>query len=257
MNGDTLSFIDPSHIAINTLPPPVHIEQITADGKRYDPTPGLRLPPLVRDLTFDFMALNLAAPEKVQYRFKLEGYDRDWITAVNELQVEYTNLPPRKYRFRVIASNNSGVWNETGDTLDFSIAPAYYQTNWFRALLAAMFGALLWAGYQFRVQRLRRESKQLRDVIETIPAMAWTALPDGSNEFVNRRWAEYTGLSAEETAGSGWTAAIHPEDRQPYSEKWHASLATGANRWNPRRAFACAARWGISLVSGSWRAVAR
>ena len=139
VNANTVSVIDPSHIGINTLPPPVHIEQITADRKRYTATAGLRLPPRVRDLAFDFVALNLVAPEKVQYRFKLEGYDADWIAAVNELRVEYTNLPPRKYRFRVIASNNSGVWNETGDTLEFSIAPAYYQTNWFRASLVAAF----------------------------------------------------------------------------------------------------------------------
>jgi PAS domain S-box-containing protein len=75
--------------------------------------------------------------------------------------------------------------------------------------------------------RLQRESRKFREVIETIPAMAWVALPDGSNEFVNRRWAEYTGLSGGETAASGWTAVVHPDDRQPYSEKWRACVATG------------------------------
>ena len=65
---------------------------------------------------------------------KLEGQDQDWTEVVNDRQVQYTNLPPRTYRFRVIACNNSGVWNETGDTLEFSIAPAYYQTTWFSAL---------------------------------------------------------------------------------------------------------------------------
>ena len=76
--------------------------------------------------------------------------------------------------------------------------------------------------------------------------MAWTALPDGSNEFVNRRWAEYTGLSAEETTGSGWTAAVHPEDRQPYLEKWRAAVAAGEAVESELR-FRCAAdgeyRW--------------
>ena len=186
------------------------------------------------------------APEKVRFRFKLEGQDPDWREVVNDRKVQYSNLAPGNYRFRVTASNNSGVWNEAGDMADFSIAPAYYQTNWFRALRAAIVLALLWAAYQFRVRQLQREFKQLRDVIETIPAMAWTALPDGSNTFVNRRWAEYTGLSAEETAGSGWTAAVHPEDRQPYSEKWRASLATGEPFESEAR-FRCAAngeyRW--------------
>jgi PAS domain S-box-containing protein len=246
LNGDTVSVIDPSRVGINTLPPPVHIERIVADGKTYDGTHGLRLPPRVRNLVIDYTALSLAAPEKVRFRFKLEGQDPDWREVVNGREVQYSNLPPRNYRFRVTASNNSGVWNEAGDIVDFSIAPAYYQTNWFRALLAAAFLGLIWTAYQFRVRQLQRESKQLRDVIETIPAMAWTALPDGSNEFVNKRWAEYTALSVEETAGSGWTAAVHPEDRQPFGEKWRASLATGTPLEAEGR-FRCAAngeyRW--------------
>ena len=105
---------------------------------------------------------------------------------------------------------------------------------------------MLWAAYQFRVRQLQRDFKKVRDVIETIPAMAWTALPDGSNAFVNRRWAEYTGLSAEDTTGSGWTAAVHPEDRQPYWEKWRASVSTGEPFEDEVR-FRCAAngeyRW--------------
>ena len=226
-NGETVSFIDPSHIVINTLPIPVHIEQITANGKTYDAKRGLRLPPLVHDLTIDYTALSFTAPEKVHFRYQLEGQDPDWREVVNKREVQYSNLPPRKYRFRVTASNESGVWNNKGDVLDFSVAAAYYQTNWFRALCAAIFLALLVAAYQFRVRHLRREFKQLRDVIETVPAMAWTARPDGSNAFVNRRWSEYIGLSAKDTPIFGWTAAVHPDDRQVYSDKWRASLATG------------------------------
>jgi PAS domain S-box-containing protein len=246
VNSDTVSFFDPSHIGINTLPPPVHIEQITANRKRYIAARGLRLPPLIRNLTIDYTALSLAVPQKVHFKYKLEGQDPEWREVINERQAQYTNLPPGNYRFRVTASNNSGVWNEAGDVFDFSIAPAYYQANWFRALLAAAVIALLWTAYQFRVRQLQRESKQLRDVIETIPAMAWTALPDGSNEFVNRRWAEYTGLSGEATAGAGWTAVIHPEDRQPYSDTWRTSVATGKALESEAR-FRCSAngeyRW--------------
>jgi PAS domain S-box-containing protein len=96
------------------------------------------------------------------------------------------------------------------------------------------------------MRQLQKDFKKLRDVIETIPAMAWTALPNGSNEFVNRRWVEYTGLSAEDTAGSGWTVAVHPDDRQPYLTKWRASLATG-DPFEAEVRFRCAAnreyRW--------------
>ena len=161
------------------------------------------------------------------FRYKLEGWDRDWQDAGTRRQAFYSNLPPRNYRFRVMACNNSGVWNEAGSFLDFSIAPAYYQTNWFRALCAAAFLAVLWGLYRARIGQLRRQERKLRDVIETIPTFAWTALPDGSVDFVNRHWQEYTGLSAERTVGSGWQAAVHPADLKRHAEKWRVSLATG------------------------------
>ena len=157
VNGSTASFIDPSRIGINTLPPPVHIEQITANRKRYNAMRALRLPPLVHDLTIDYTALSLAAPEKVRFRFKLEGQDPDWREVVNDREVQYSNLAPGNYRFRVAASNNSGVWNETGDTLEFSIAPAYFQTSWFRASVVAAFFLALWALYLLRLHQLARE----------------------------------------------------------------------------------------------------
>jgi signal transduction histidine kinase/ligand-binding sensor domain-containing protein len=154
---DSLSVIDPRHLPFNKLPPPVHIEQITVDRKRYDANSGLRLPPLVRDLQIDYTALSLVAPEKVLFRYKLEGYDPDWQDASTRRQAFYTNLPPRNYRFRVMACNNSGVWNEAGAFLDFSIDPAYYQSTWFRLSCMAAFAAFLAALYQLRLQYLKRQ----------------------------------------------------------------------------------------------------
>jgi len=155
---DGVSIIDPRHLPINKLSPPVHIERVIADGKTYwqnlsgdaSSSPP-RLPPLVRDLTIDYTALSLVVPEKVHFRYKLEGRDRDWQDAGTRRQAFYTNLPPRHYRFRVVACNNSGLWNEVGDTLNFSIAPAYWQTNWFRTLCVAALMAILWAAYRLRV----------------------------------------------------------------------------------------------------------
>jgi len=160
VTGEGVQIVDPRHLPFNKLPPPVHIEQVTADGKIYNisspGTGGWRLPPLVRDLEIDYTALSLVAPEKNLFRYMLEGVDRDWKDAGNRRQAFYTNLPPGKYRFRVIASNNSGVWNEEGASLDFSIAPAYYQTNWFRTLCVTVFLALMWAAHRLRVQVLER-----------------------------------------------------------------------------------------------------
>ena len=241
-----VSVVDPRHLPFNNLPPPVHIEQITANGKNYDSQSHLHLPPLIRDLQINYTALSFVAPEKVHFRYKLEGQDPDWKEVVNKREVQYSNLAPGNYRFSVMASNNSGVWSEIGDTLNFSIAPAYYQTNWFRALCAAAFLALIWALYRFRVQQLRRQEKKLRDVIETMPTIAWTTLPDGSMEFINRHWQEYTGLSLEKTVGSGWQAVIHPSDLKRTTEKWGASLATGdpyENEVRYRRAADGQYRW--------------
>ncbi|HTT22896.1 MAG TPA: two-component regulator propeller domain-containing protein, partial [Candidatus Sulfotelmatobacter sp.] len=157
---DGVSVIDPRHLPFNKLPPPVHIEQVIADRKTYwqnwsgDASSHPKLPPLVRDLTIDYTALSLVVAEKVRFRYKLEGWDRDWQDAGTRRQAFYTNLSPRKYRFRVMACNNSGVWNEEGTFLDFSIAPAYWQTNWFRALCVLAFVAIIWAAHRLRVRVL-------------------------------------------------------------------------------------------------------
>ena len=158
VNYDTVSFFEPSRMARNMLAPPVHIEQITADHKSYDAKSGLRLPPLVRDLSIDYTAVSLVAPEKVGFKYKLEGQDPDWKEVVNDREAQYSNLAPGNYRFRVIASNNSGVWNEMGASLDFSIAPAYWQTAWFRALCGAVILAVLWMLYRLRMRHWRTNS---------------------------------------------------------------------------------------------------
>src|SRR5262249_39103668 len=111
LSGDGVSIVDPRRLSINALPPPVHIEQATADRKVYQPGSALRLPPRVRDLEIDYTALSLVAPAKNRFRVKLEGRDPDWQDVGNRRQAFYDDLSPGSYRFRVIASNNSGVWN--------------------------------------------------------------------------------------------------------------------------------------------------
>ncbi len=217
--------IDPT--AGNRLPPPVVIEEALANKVTLGRDGRTSIPPGNNTFDFRFTALSLSAPEKQRFKYRLDPYDKDWVDAGAGRTAHYTNMAPGEYSFRVIAANSYGVWNNQGASVRFVLQPHFYQTNWFYALCAIFFLALLWMAHQFHLRQLQRALKRLRDVIETIPAMAWTALPDGSNAFVNRRWAEYTGLSAEETAGSGWTAAVHPEDRQPYAEKWRASVATG------------------------------
>ncbi len=151
------SVIDPQHLPSNKITPPVHIEGITANGKTYDASNGLRLPPGIRDLKIDYTALSFVAPEKVQFRYQLEGQDRNWREVANDREAQYSNLPPGDYVFRVTAANNSGVWNEAGAAIEFSIAPAYYQTTWFHVAIATVIMALLWALYQLRMRQLSHE----------------------------------------------------------------------------------------------------
>jgi signal transduction histidine kinase/ligand-binding sensor domain-containing protein len=166
VSPDGLSVIDPRRLAINTRPPPVHVEGVTADRKGYDAAmaatgQAIRLPPLVRDLQIDYTALSLVAPEKNQFRYKLEGYDRDWQDAGTRRQAFYTNLRPRSYRFRVVASNNSGVWNDTGAAIDIMIPPAFYQTNWFTSLVVGMTAALLWAAHRVRLRVVEKHEREI------------------------------------------------------------------------------------------------
>jgi signal transduction histidine kinase len=148
-----LALINTRSLASNKLPPPVHIEQLTADGKDYPMSRLVSLPPLVRNIRIDYTALSFVDPRKVKFRYKLEGYDSEWNGPVNVRQVTYTNLRPGEYRFRVIASNNSGIWNESGTALDLKIMPAFYQTNWFLLLCAAVVAFLGWAASQWRVRQ--------------------------------------------------------------------------------------------------------
>jgi ligand-binding sensor domain-containing protein/signal transduction histidine kinase len=158
---DGASVLDPNRLPFNRLPPPVRVEQIIADRKTYEVTPEtggrVRLPPLIRDMEIDYTALSLAAPEKILFRYKLEGRDADWQEAGNRRQAFYNDLPPGDYRFRVMACNNSGVWNEAGTFMDFNIAPAYYQTTWFRVLSVAVFLLLLGALYRLRLRQVARQ----------------------------------------------------------------------------------------------------
>jgi PAS domain S-box-containing protein len=235
VGGDGAQVIDPDHLPFNPIAPPVFIEKIVADRQAYAPSKGLRLPPRVRDLTIDFTALSLVDPRNVVFRYKLEGHDRDWREARDQRQATYTNLAPGRYHFHVTAANNSGVWNEQGAQIAFLIAPALYQTTWFRFAGVLLLMALVWAGVRIRIQRLRDDRKRLRDLIEGIPAMAFSVNPDGSPDLVNQRWLDYAGLSTRTNDDSGWKSVIHPVDVEGHTGKWQHALATGVPFENEAR----------------------
>jgi signal transduction histidine kinase/ligand-binding sensor domain-containing protein len=155
-NSLALQMIDPNALYRNDKPPPVQIEEVVADRKNYSPRQGLRLPPLTRDLEIDYTALSFSVPQKVRFRYKLEGHDESWQEPGTRRQAFYSDLGPGTYTFHVIASNNDGVWNEIGASIVLTIAPAWYQTNWFRILSVITVVFMGWVLYRLRVERLAK-----------------------------------------------------------------------------------------------------
>ena len=154
VNGHLLQMMDPNHLQRNAISPPVHVEDVIADRKTYSPREGLRLPALTRDLEIEYTALSFVAPQKVRFRYKLEGRDSAWQDPGTRRQAFYSDLRPGTYRFRVIASNNDGVWNEEGATLDFTVMPALYQTGWFRVLCGIVAIMVVCGIYALRVRQI-------------------------------------------------------------------------------------------------------
>jgi signal transduction histidine kinase len=135
--------VDPAHFPVNTVPPPVTLERFSVDDTLRAPEPRLRIEAGHVHFEFDYAALSFVAPQKVRYRYMLEGFDRDWTDAGTRRTAYYTNIPPGSYTFRVQAANNDGLWNTEGAALNFELRPHFYQTIWFYLLLAAAAAGLI------------------------------------------------------------------------------------------------------------------
>jgi signal transduction histidine kinase/ligand-binding sensor domain-containing protein len=156
-NDAVIQTMDPGAVRRNAIPPPVYVEELQADRKDYAVDGPLRLPARSRDIEIGYTALSFSVPQKVRFRYKLDGRDHDWQDAGTRRRVFYNDLPPAQYRFHVTASNNDGVWSETGAALDFSIAPAYYQMRWFQAACIAVLLAGIWGLYRLRLRQIAHE----------------------------------------------------------------------------------------------------
>jgi signal transduction histidine kinase/ligand-binding sensor domain-containing protein len=157
MEAEVVS-INAAHLERNTLAPPVTIWSLTSNQKSY-PNRGadLLLPAHTESLQIQYTAGSLTVPERVRFRYRLEGLDRQWQDVGGRREALYTNLSPGQYRFEVIASNNDGVWNNTGATIAFTIRPAFYQTSWFYALCVLAGLAVLTSLYRVRVRQVAAE----------------------------------------------------------------------------------------------------
>ncbi len=152
-----VAVIDPQKIRTNSQPPPVTIEEIRVDEQSIVPRAGIEVGPGHTRLEFYYTAPSFVAPEKVHFKYKLEGFDSDWVDGDNRRIAYYTNLRPGNYTFRVLASNNDGVWNENGAAVGFYLKPYFYQNYWFYALILLALGLLGWQLYRFRVHGMRAQ----------------------------------------------------------------------------------------------------
>ena len=238
----------PDKIADNPYVPPVVLTDFQIFGrpvaigpafsleKSISYTSTLRLSHSDNMFSFEFSALSFVNPETNRYRYRLDGLDRQWHeVGSNRRFVTYTTLPTGTYTLRVQGATSRGPWSEPGLNLAIEILPPWWETWWFRTLCVAIATALLAGFHQWRIRLLQREEKHLRDVVETIPAMALSVRPDGSTEFVNRPWQDYTGLPDRTRPGTDWQLTVHPDDLDEHRNKWRASLETGASFENEVR----------------------
>jgi len=164
------AMIDPNNIKLNKLPPPVLIEEITADDVKINPLYGKKgervvFSPGKKRFEFHYTALSFLDPQRVKFKYQLEGYDQDWMDENSARTAHYMNIPPGAYRFRVIACNNDGAWNTTGSSFAFHLKHYVYQTWWFYFIGA---GIIIFSGffiYRFRVRQLRKRKTELERVV--------------------------------------------------------------------------------------------
>ena len=152
LNRQGAAYFDPARLERNGLVPPVMVRSLASNGQTWRDPASLVLPAGTRALDIAYAGLSLAVPQRVRFRYQLEGVDEHWVDAGARRMASYTNLGPGQYRFRVIAANNDGVWNRTGATLAFEIRPTFVQGWPFKLLCAAALLVLVWFAYSMRMR---------------------------------------------------------------------------------------------------------
>ena len=160
-----ITVVDPRHLAYNTLVPPVLIETIVTDGVEHPPDHALTIAPGMKSLEFHYTALSLLVPEKNRFKYRLEGYDTDWVYAGSRRVAYYTNLRPGTYRFHVIACNDDGLWNVDGASTAIRLKPFFHQTPWFFGLCILALGSAVLAFGHLRIRRMQARALELTRLV--------------------------------------------------------------------------------------------
>jgi PAS domain S-box-containing protein len=162
--------IDPKNLRTNQVAPPVSIQWGRVNGTEMSPRRPVTVQPGKGEVQIHFVALSFIAPQKIRFRYRLEGYDSDWVNADGRQSAFYTNLKPGRYRFHLQAANADGIWNEHGDSFEFELPPHYYQTAWFRVVLGLLGAGGLAGVYFWRFRHLQRKEQRLRAANERLEA---------------------------------------------------------------------------------------
>jgi ligand-binding sensor domain-containing protein/signal transduction histidine kinase len=177
--------INPTNIPVNSKPPTVSIERVLINNREYPSDQSPVLAPGSGNLEFDYSALDYQSPQKVLYRYRLDGYESDWVDAGSRRSAFYTNLKPGNYRFQVEACNADGVWNTVGTSFSFILPAHFYETLVFRAgCVLALFGCGI---YVWRSQHLRRREVQLEQARTLLESKVQERTSELRNEIEERK----------------------------------------------------------------------
>ncbi|MEL7004612.1 MAG: two-component regulator propeller domain-containing protein, partial [Bacteroidota bacterium] len=173
---DGVAIIDTDWDAVNMVIPEIAITSFEVDGKKIKSNNIAVEPGKIRYL-FQFASTSFRAPDKVKFKYKLSGIDKEWVVT-DQRKIEYTNLYPGEYTFSVWGSNNSGLWNEEGDEVTFTVKPFFYQTRWFYALLILFVSTVIYLAWVWRVRRIKAMNYKLTKLNEELDRFVYSASHD-------------------------------------------------------------------------------
>lgn len=163
---DGAAVVDPARLPRNTALPPVHVTRLVVDDRVIPMAGTVSLPAGSREIEIAYTAPSFVMPAKMQFQYRLEGFDPHWSDAGQRRSAFFTNLRPGTYRFVVRAANSDGLWNDTGTAISFTVLPHVYQTWWFYAAAVASIAALIFAAYRVRVSQLEAQQRRLNEQVQ-------------------------------------------------------------------------------------------
>ena len=236
-----LSVLDPQRLDNSGAPPNVVIEKVVIDHQNFDPKKKIQLRPGKGEMEFQFTGLSLAAPERIRFKYMLEGFDKDWVDAGTRRVAYYTNIPAGKYKFRVIASDRDGVWSKKGASSAITLQPHFYQTYVFALICSALGAGIFVVAFRLRMRRLRaneiklvllvdertralahqaralqESEKRFRQLAENIHEIFWMADPrNGKFLYVSPAFKEIWLQDPEAILRdpAAWLDGVHADDR--------------------------------------------